>query len=797
MKATFTLDAQALAALPVTERRRVLDTLAKLAPRLGQEAPGPSDDDLESLIEALRKAPGVSVSDDAGGRDEASRKDLQAAAARLEKIARRLDWVAEERRASRELAQRLSAQEAHSRALERKVEAAQSELDAMRRTVSWRITAPLRVTRVIQRAATEAWWRVKPQIVRVYRKALAASPFAPPVLELVDEAPPIVAPPPPETEREIVDEPALAPPEALPVRVVAFYDPSAHRHWLEVAAAAPRFVGHMQPRLPKLSFYDARTADVFAGQAELARNHGVEAFCVRVVWGDENEDFRPVLTCWRENEALALSCCLCFDVADGEAGESADPQAFIAYAADFLRDPRYMRIGARPVLVIARPEKLRDCARVTKAWRAYCAEQGIADPYIIYTQTREDDDPALFGCDAALELPPYLCAPRDQTSIVNVSDPDFVGRVLDYPDMRQRRALWRRPGYPIFRGVCPGWDDEPLHPHEAEALHGGRPSIFGAWVAAAARETAAKIAAPEERLLFVNSWNEWTTGSAIEPDHRFGYGWLNALRDALVEANAPEPKTAPKFIVAVHVFYLDIFELILSQLARFTQPFELVVTCPEEKAEGVAQTLEHWGMVSRATVHAYENRGRDVLPFLQAMAARKPEPDDIILKLHTKRSKHRADGGEWRDRMYTSLMDTDTPQRVLEAFRFDRKLGMVSPEGVLSPITLNLAPNEDAIAAFMARAGLGEIEPSDVFAAGSMFYVRARHIQPILDRELDRTDFESESGQLDGTMAHAIERVFTLIVLRQECGVIDASPPRSPGDERREAGGEKVAWRLR
>src|SRR5262249_39788682 len=160
---------------------------------------------------------------------------------------------------------------------------------------------------------------------------------------------------------EIADEPASAPLEAAPVRVVAFYDPSAHRHWLDVASAGPRFIGHAQPRLPKLAFYDARGGAVFDEQVHLARNHRVEAFCVRVAWGDEHEAFRPVLAHWRETEALPFSCCLCFDLAEGEAGETADAQEFIAYAAAFLRDPRYMRVGVRPVLVLARPQRIPDC----------------------------------------------------------------------------------------------------------------------------------------------------------------------------------------------------------------------------------------------------------------------------------------------------------------------------------------------------------------------------------------------------------------------------------------------------
>ena len=38
---------------------------------------------------------------------------------------------------------------------------------------------------------------------------------------------------------------------------------------------------------------------------------------------------------------------------------------------------------------------------------------------------------------------------------------------------------------------------------------------------------------PQERLLFINAWNEWTEGSYLEPDTHFGTGFLDAMRQVL------------------------------------------------------------------------------------------------------------------------------------------------------------------------------------------------------------------------------------------------------------------------
>ena len=83
------------------------------------------------------------------------------------------------------------------------------------------------------------------------------------------------------------------------------------------------------------------------------------------------------------------------------------------------------------------------------------------------------------------------------------------------------------------------------------------------------------------------------------------------------------------------------------------------------------------------------------------------------------------------------------------------------------PITVNLSANEARVNDILARLGIPAINAeSDVFAGGSMFFGRSSDVKCLLDLALPIHQFEEEGGQLDGTLAHALERIFAIAVCR-------------------------------
>ena len=179
-----------------------------------------------------------------------------------------------------------------------------------------------------------------------------------------------------------------------------------------------------------------------------------------------------------------------------------------------------------------------------------------------------------------------------------------------------------------------------------------------------------------------------------------------------------------------------------------------------------------------ADCRIYENRGRDILPFLRVANELADSGEELVLKLHTKRSTHRVDGDIWRRDLLDKLAGPANVQRLYRAFAEFPRLGMIAPEGHVLTTRLYWGWNEENVHYLCRRMGIAGAESSpEVFVAGSMFWARLDALRPLLDLHLDEAEFEAEGGHVDGTMGHAIERVMALAVKQAGLYLASTSQP--------------------
>lgn len=591
-------------------------------------------------------------------------------------------------------------------------------------------------------------------------------------------------------------------PRADAARVIAFYLPQFHpfaendqwwgrgfTEWTNVSKAVPQFVGHYQPHLPgELGFYDLRLVDVMRRQAELAKLYGIEGFCFHYYWFAGKRLMERPLNQLLESD-IDLPFCICWanenwtrrwdglenDILIAQDYSPQDDKAFIAELEPLLRDPRYIRVDGRPLIILYRPSLLPDAAATLERWRQHCRDAGIGEIFLCMVQF-DKLDPREYGFDAAVEFPPHKVAAglpsiNESLEIVN---PGFTGNVVDYADVVKSAFAERQPPYDLIRGVFPGWDNDARKPGRGYTVARSTPERYRTWLRGAI-DYSRRNPVRGESLVFVNAWNEWAEGAHLEPDRRYGYAYLEATRQAL--RHAPAPSTPDRVVVIIHAFYPELLPEMLEYLSSWTVPYRLIISTIESKVEDVNARLIDAGIV--AEVQVYENHGRDILPFLESLKTL-GSSETLVLKLHTKRSLHREDGEAWRRDMLEKLLDPAIAMRIFEAFREQPQLGLAAPEGHILPMTTYWGANADAVHRLSRQMYSDPVNPAiAMFAAGSMFYVRVEAIRSIMDLHLGSNDFEAEAGQVDGTLAHAIERCFSISTCSSGYFIASSSSPQS------------------
>ncbi len=586
------------------------------------------------------------------------------------------------------------------------------------------------------------------------------------------------------------DEPAIghvpyrveALPETLPATLVAFYLPQFHpiaqndawwgkgfTEWRNVTRALPQFEGHVQPRLPAdLGFYDLRNPQVMRDQAALAREYGIGAFCFYYYWFSGTTLLETPLRQWLADDSIDFPFCLCWanenwarrwdgrseDILIGQQHSAEDDIAFIAHIADYLRDRRALKVDGKPMLLVYRPHLLPDARATGERWRKWCRDNGVGEIHLAYVQGFERPDPRDIGFDAAVEFPPNMSNPRSLTAEQYLINPAFEGDVRDWRELAAEIAARPLPEYPLYPGVNPGWDNEARRSGRGRVYLHASPRGYRDWLSTTIHKRLAPVPA-SQKLVFINAWNEWAEGAVLEPDVRLGHAYLDATREALLAPKSPAVATSP--CVVIHAWYVEELASLLAAVKRSGLAVRLLLTTTPEHRSRVDAMLDASGLTGE--VLAFPNHGRDILPFLHVANMLLRQGEDIVLKLHTKRSTHMQNGAQWREEMLQQLLADGRGAEAVATFRADPKLGLLAPHGHLLPVKDYLGANADMTDHLQVRLGLtGDLDAAE-FSAGSMFWVRLAALRPLLDAHLPASAFETEAGQIDGTLAHAIERV--------------------------------------
>lgn len=351
-------------------------------------------------------------------------------------------------------------------------------------------------------------------------------------------------------------------------RVVPFYLPQFHRveendewwgtgftEWSNVTAARPNFLGHNQPLLPsELGYYDLEENTVRDEQWAIANQHGIAGFMYYYYWFAGRKILEKPIELLLQSETKSPFCIMWAnenwtrswdggskDVLLGQDYEEHPAAEFLRDILPLISDERYFRIDGKPVIAVYKVTQIPNLAEVIEEWRETARSAGVGELYVMACDLGSvmhgiDGHPGNYGLDGVLEFPPhnhYWSIGELDTRAINEA---FNGRVVSY-HQTQRRAEeklfrtrvdeWRSPGVMVH------FDNTARRQLDSDVWIGSNPYTFHRWLKAAISALANRPI--QERVIFVNAWNEWAEGAVLEPSVRWGRSFLQAAREAIYQ----------------------------------------------------------------------------------------------------------------------------------------------------------------------------------------------------------------------------------------------------------------------
>lgn len=356
------------------------------------------------------------------------------------------------------------------------------------------------------------------------------------------------------------------------VRIIALYLPQYHpikendewwgegfTEWVNVAKARPLFPGHYQPTIPAdLGFYDLRVPEVREKQAELAKEAGIEGFMYWHYWygGKEllEKPFKEVVASGKPDFPFCLGWANHSWYKKRWSSDKGKDKLLIEQTypgeqdhidhfyslLDAFRDERYIKVDGKLFFLIYIPSEFPDISEFLLLWRKLAKENGLNDFYFVGQPIGTTSQQIIeMGFDAVYDG--RMMRIHDDNFILWKMIKRLIGNVfrcgviykyskaMKYFNKKEAKLDY------IIPGIYPNYDHSPRSRYRAYILRGFNPKLFYQHVLDTLKLVDDK---PEKnKIILLQSWNEWGEGNYMEPDRRFGKGLIHAMRDAINDFN--------------------------------------------------------------------------------------------------------------------------------------------------------------------------------------------------------------------------------------------------------------------
>lgn len=324
--------------------------------------------------------------------------------------------------------------------------------------------------------------------------------------------------------------------------------------WTNVAKAKPLFPGHYQPKLPgALGFYDLRVPETRERQAELAKQAGIESFMYWHYWTDGKKPLHEVLEAVVDSGKPDMGFSLCW--ANHTWAKTAwngfkkthillkqvypgreDDIAHFNYLLPAFKDKRYTKVNGKLLFAVFAPTIGERATEFINLWNELARQNGLEGFYFVAFCPNAQNTEKLKaeGYDAVIQ--DYVGSFHDHYYMYM----NFFFRVLrkcgivfgnDYRAYCRYFLEHFDSSKGVFPCIYPNFDHSPRTGKAATMFRNAEPKLWGQFCEDVFKKCS--DIPTEENLVFVKAWNEWGEGNYMEPDRRYGMGYINFLRKAL------------------------------------------------------------------------------------------------------------------------------------------------------------------------------------------------------------------------------------------------------------------------
>ncbi len=321
--------------------------------------------------------------------------------------------------------------------------------------------------------------------------------------------------------------------------------------WTNVAKAKKLFPGHYQPHIPAdLGFYDLRVPEVRKAQAELAREAGVDCFCYWHYWFNGHKmmerpfeevvksgdpDF-PFCLSWANHSWYAKTWNK--DIPDKllieqTYGGTEEYTAHFNYLLPAFRDKRYQRVNGKLVFGIYDPFGFADVQQFMNTWNKLAKENELEGFHFFAHTFKDDKAQQLLDMGFSTVFMDYTFVRKSMKRWFGwlLLKLHLAPQIMPYQDYANTYLACYQDKPGISPQILCSWDHTPRSGMRGYLFYGSTPEAFGNFVDRLLNKM--KKHNSQSPFVMIKSWNEWGEGNYLEPDLRYGKGFIKALRTVI------------------------------------------------------------------------------------------------------------------------------------------------------------------------------------------------------------------------------------------------------------------------